>query len=116
MARKTIIVLEDDLTGTVLDQGRGETVSFGLDGQQYEIDLSGDNARQFRDALKRYTSAGRKQSPSRPGAARSSAPSRRKTAQDHPTAIRNWAEPQGYQVGERGRLPQAVVDAYAQSS
>lgn len=40
MARKTTIVLEDDLTGQVLGQGDGETVVFALDGQSFEIDLS----------------------------------------------------------------------------
>lgn len=41
MARRTVIVLEDDLTGQVLEPGRGETIPFGLDGQSYEMDLSG---------------------------------------------------------------------------
>ena len=45
MARKTRIVLEDDLSGQVLDDGAGETVSFSLDGQTYDIDLSNENAR-----------------------------------------------------------------------
>ena len=116
MARKTIIVLEDDLTGTILEPGRGETVSFGLDGQQYEMDLSGDNARQFREVLKKYVDAGRKQSTARPVAARSGTQSSRRAAPAHSTAIREWAESQGYQVGDRGRLPQAVIDAYAQRS
>src|SRR3712207_8045448 len=36
------------------------TVSFGLDGKSYEIDLSDNNAAEFRDALSKYVSAGRK--------------------------------------------------------
>jgi hypothetical protein len=33
VARKTTILLEDDLTGEVLEEGRRETVTFALDGQ-----------------------------------------------------------------------------------
>ncbi|WP_345433899.1 Lsr2 dimerization domain-containing protein, partial [Modestobacter marinus] len=54
MARKTTIVLEDDLTGQVLEDGHGGTVAFALDGQSYEIDLSADNTEQMRADLGRY--------------------------------------------------------------
>ena len=40
MAQKVRIILEDDLDGGPAD----ETVRFGLDGGQYEIDLSNANA------------------------------------------------------------------------
>jgi hypothetical protein len=50
VARKTTILLEDDLTGEVLEEGGGETVTFALDGQAYEIDLSGENSTQLRAA------------------------------------------------------------------
>jgi len=44
MAQKVIVALEDDLDGSVAD----ETVRFGLDGADLEIDLSAKNARSFR--------------------------------------------------------------------
>ena len=47
MAQKVHIVLEDDLDGSPAT----ETVSFGLDGKSYEIDLSDDNAAKLRDSL-----------------------------------------------------------------
>jgi len=37
-----------------------ETVSFALDGTNYEIDLSDKNAKELRDAFSRYVSAARK--------------------------------------------------------
>jgi len=40
MAQKTLILLQDDLDGSEA----AETVSFGLDGKSYEIDLSEKNA------------------------------------------------------------------------
>lgn len=111
MARRAVIVLEDDLTGQVLEPGRGETISFGIDGQSCEIDLSGDNATELRRALRRYTDAARKTGSAAggggPRGGRRSGAARRDTA-----AVRAWARTNGYQVSERGRIPTAVLDAY----
>lgn len=114
VARKTTIVLEDDLTGQVLESGHGETVAFALDGQNFEIDLSGDNAAQLRADLSRYVDAARKTSASRGGASgrrsgtRGSAASGRKDT----GAIRTWARENGHEVSERGRVPSSVIEAY----
>ena len=54
MAQKVHIVLEDDLDGSPAT----ETVSFGLDGKTYEIDLNDKNAGKLRDALAQYVGAG----------------------------------------------------------
>ncbi len=50
MAQRVQVVLEDDLDGDEAD----ETVTFGLDGTTYEIDLSKKNAAELRDALAGY--------------------------------------------------------------
>jgi len=114
VARKTTIVLEDDLTGQLLEEGRGETVTFALDGQSYEIDLSEENSAQLRDDLRRYVDAGRKVSTARgSGSGRrsatggSAASARRDTG-----AIRTWARENGHEVSERGRVQSSVIDAY----
>ncbi len=60
MAREVIEKLIDDLNGG----DAAETVTFGLDGAQYEIDLSKKNAATFRKSLARYVSAGRRSSTS----------------------------------------------------
>ena len=49
MARRIVHQLVDDLDGTVLEPGAGETVRFSLDGTAYEIDLADENAAAFRD-------------------------------------------------------------------
>lgn len=109
MARRVAVVLEDDLTGRVLDEGRGETVSFGLDGRAYELDLSEDNAAEMRRVLGRYTSAGRKVDTRRTD-------QRRKSPNQRPgrdtSEVRAWARKNGHQVSERGRIPTAVLAAY----
>ena len=55
MARRTIVHLEDDLSGGEAE----ESVSFALDGRSFEIDLSEKNAEQLRQILAPYISAGR---------------------------------------------------------
>ena len=112
MARKTTIVLEDDLTGQVLEEGRGETVTFALDGQSYEIDLSGDNAGQLRADLGRYVDAARKTSSSRSGASSRRTGGPAASGRKDTGAIRTWARENGHEVSERGRIPTSVMEAY----
>src|SRR4029078_617491 len=65
MAKKVHSVLEDDLDGSPAT----ETVSFGLDGKTYEIDLNDKNAGKLRDALAQYVGAGRSGRAPRSGSA-----------------------------------------------
>lgn len=50
------IIFKDDLEGGPAE----ETVQFGLDGRQYEIDLSTSNAERLREALRPYAASGRR--------------------------------------------------------
>ena len=113
MARKTQIMLEDDLTGDLLDDGAGETVSFALDGTSFEIDLSSDNATEMREALSRYTDAARKVSSSTRRTSASASPRKAAgTGRSDLAEIREWAKSNGHEVSERGRIANAVVEAY----
>ncbi|MFB9685555.1 Lsr2 dimerization domain-containing protein [Amycolatopsis plumensis] len=56
MARNTAVQVLDDLTG----EPAAETVGFGLDGIDYDIDLSFANAEALRGLLQRYADAGRR--------------------------------------------------------
>lgn len=111
MAQKHIVQLIDDL-----DQGTAtETVDFGLDGAQYEIDLSAKNAAKLREALQVYTDSARRVSRGGgraypPGARRNGRPTRSDREQTH--AIREWARKNGHKVGEKGRIPATVLEAY----
>ena len=44
MTQRTIITLIDDLDGSELERGFGDTIRFGIDGLSSEIDLGEDNA------------------------------------------------------------------------
>ncbi|MXG89806.1 histone-like nucleoid-structuring protein Lsr2 [Nocardioides flavescens] len=109
MAQKVHIVLEDDLDGSEAT----ETVSFGLDGTNYEIDLNDENATALREALATYVGHARKVS----GARRGGGGARRTpsaSSSDGPSAkeIREWARENGHEVPERGRIPADVREAY----
>ena len=114
MAQKVSVALVDDLDG-----GEAEsTVEFGLDGVQYAIDLSTDNAAVLRDALAGYVAqarrtGGRKR---RGGSARANsnatASSGHTADRKRNQAIRVWAREQGMDVSDRGRIPAEVVEAY----
>jgi hypothetical protein len=111
MARKVQVLLVDDVDGSTAD----ETVSFGLDGANYEIDLSTANATAFRDSLTQYVSAARKAGRSgtaktaRVGSTTKPSPSADR-AQNQ--AIRDWAKRNGLQVSERGRIPAEIIEKY----
>jgi hypothetical protein len=59
MAQRTVVRLTDDLSGVEIPSGKGETVTFSLDGRSYEIDLTAKNASGLRKALRPYIEAGR---------------------------------------------------------
>jgi hypothetical protein len=109
MAQKVQVVLIDDIDGGEAT----ETVTFGLDGATYEIDLSDGNASQLRDALAHWVGNARRVS------GRSSRPSGRRgggsssSSSSDTTAIRAWAKENGFQVSERGRISAQVQEAYA---
>jgi hypothetical protein len=106
MAQTTRVLIVDDLDGNELPEGKGQTVTFALDGAHFEIDLSKDNADKLRADFKRYVDAARKVS-----RGRGSVPSPRKSREDS-SAIREWAKKNGHDVSERGRIPSAVIEAY----
>ncbi len=113
MARRIVHQLVDDIDGTLLEAGEGETVLFSLDGVAYEIDLTDENAAALRGALERYTNAARTVSSSRATTTAASAGrKRRRSGQQDYSGVREWAKQNGYQVSERGRVPASVLEAY----
>lgn len=112
MARRIVHQLVDDLDGSVLEIGEGETVLFSLDGIAYEIDLTEQNAAALRDALAPYIGAARSVSTRAASSGNGGGRPRRRTGQQDYTAIRAWAKENGHSVSERGRIPASVLEAY----
>jgi len=111
MARKVITTLVDDIDGTPIDEGHGETVPFALDGVNYEIDLTDDNAAKLRTALEEFTEKGRRVGRASTG----KGPARRSssTAQKEDlSAARDWLRGRGHKVSERGRISADLLEEY----
>src|SRR3954463_10222525 len=101
MAQQVNIVLVDDIDGSDAE----ETVSFALDGKEYEIDLSAKNAAKLRDAVAPYVGHARRAAGRRRGA-------RGAAGGPSPADIRAWARDNGFDVPDRGRVSSEVRDAY----
>jgi hypothetical protein len=116
VAQRTVVQLTDDLDGKAIPEGMGETVRFGLDSQDYEIDLGEKNAQALRAVVGKYVEAGRRVGGgSRGGRSRGSSASARSRDYD-PKAVRAWAEAQGLEVSQRGRVPSDLVTKFQEAN
>lgn len=115
MAQIREIRLIDDLDGEAAD----ETVEFGIDGRNYEIDLSKENAGRLRDVLADFVAAARRSSSGgrrRSASASAGAARRPSIDREQNQAIREWARKRGMKVSDRGRIPAEVLEAYHQEN
>lgn len=131
MAKKVVIV--DDLDGK---SEADETVVYGIDGEFFEVDLSAENASALRDLLRPYLDV------SRPIGAREAV--RRAGGNGNgsnagngsngngsgsaggangsaggagdPAVVRAWAQANGVEVGEKGRIPEQVVQRWREAT
>lgn len=114
MAQQMRVELIDDLDGATAD----ETITFGLDGATYEIDLSQANAADLRKSLADFVDHGKRVGRHKPATkgtqTKAAKPSARTTRdeRERTQAIRTWARAAGHTVSDRGRIPAHIVDAY----
>ncbi len=113
MAQRVSVQLVDDIDGSDAD----DTVTFGLDGTTYEIDLSKQHAAELRDALAPFVGAAR-----RAGSGGGRGPGNRRgrsggsSSRQRSAEIRTWARERGLQVNERGRIPANIVEQFESAS
>ena len=103
MAQKVTVALEDDLDGGPAD----ETVRFGFEGTDYEIDLSATNAR----ALPQEARAVHRARPQGGPRARRRRSARTSAGRQRSGEVRAWASDHGIAVSARGRIPASVLDS-----
>jgi Lsr2 len=110
MAQRTTVQLIDDITGEAIEDGRGRTVTFAVDGVEYEIDLGEQQANKFAEALDPYVTHGRKVG----GRRAASTPNRAgKSQRDYnPKAVREWAKSNKIELPPRGRIPADVIQKF----
>ncbi len=119
MAQRTTVKVElvDDIDG-----GKAErTIQFGLDGEEYEIELSRKNGRALSKVMEKYIAAARKKprTPRKNRTVKTARSPRRERPVAAPEAsardIRAWARENDYVVPAKGRIPAPVREAYAEA-
>jgi hypothetical protein len=106
--RSVTVTLVDDLDQAKAD----ETVSFSLDGRDYEIDLSRAHAGELRKMASRYIAGARRAR----GAVHTRSPRRTQADRERSRQIRAWAVERGLMTSERGRIPEHVTQEYEAST
>jgi hypothetical protein len=117
MAQRVLVKIMDDLT----DEEGAETVAFAYGGYDYEIDLTEANQEALFAALKPYIEAARTTAKRPKTRAKTKiVASAKKPTQlelaDDPAVIREWAQKNGYEVSERGRISRDVREAFHAAS
>ena len=114
MAKKTIEIITSDLSGEELERGQGRTVVFSVEDSAYSIDLTDDEAQEFHETLRKYTSVAARRS-SRPAQSRktsSSGSSGSGRTSEELAHVRAWAKENGDEVSERGRIKSEILEAF----
>jgi hypothetical protein len=107
MARKVAVELLDDIDGSEAD----ESLKFGLDGTNYEIDVNDKHADQLRRSLAKFILGARRVGRVVPSRRRTtSTTARSDRAQNQ--AIREWAKHKKIRLSDRGRIPANVIERY----
>jgi nucleoid-associated protein Lsr2 len=103
MSKSVSVIITDDLDGSE----NAQTVSFGLDGVSYEIDLAKKNRARLERALAPFIEAARRvpRGGRRRGGRGAGAPADR-------SEVRDWARSAGLQVSDRGRISADVIRRY----
>ena len=117
MAQKVQVLLVDDI-----DAGEAsETLTFSLDGVNYEIDLSEEHAAALREAFAPWVGharrvSGRATPGRRSGAPRQAAAKSGSEGDSGPQRdtgeVRTWARENGYTVSDRGRISAEILQAF----
>ena len=107
MAQKVQVLLVDDIDGGTAD----ETVTFGLDGVTYEIDLTSGHASELRDAFAQWVGHARKVG-GRTAAKSTASPADGARRPATPRRSVSGPRSNGHHVSERGRISAEVKAAY----
>lgn len=113
MATQTTVTFVDDIDGST--EGV-ERYTFNWLGTDYEIDLAPKSAKKLIDVMTTYADKATRVPKSRPSNSERGRVSATPTPpKEDIQAVRSWAREQGFEVSERGRVSQAIKEAYDQA-
>jgi hypothetical protein len=114
MVQRTKITLIDDVDG---ETAADETIQFGLDGVEYEIDLAEHRANELRQGIEDWAGYARRIGGRRKHKAKTNGQKAESAAAPSSAAeVRAWAQSQGVEVPPRGRVPADVRAAFEQAN
>jgi hypothetical protein len=108
VAQRIQTLFVDDIDGS---EAEG-TVRFGLDGAEYEIDLSVTHSEELHNVLAPFAAHARKVG----GTRRVARGARRNVSAIDTHKVREWAREQGIEIKERGRVPANIVEKYREAT
>ena len=108
MAQKVSVTYACDFDDKEIPDGEQHSITFGIDGQEYEIDLCAKHSERFSEMVGKFAEHARKT------AVRTTARRKRRTAanRQHSAEIRAWAKKRGIEVSDRGRIPGHVLAGF----
>lgn len=98
------MVIKDDVDGSEA----AETLTFGIDGATYDIDLNSEHADELREQIGYWKKFARRHT----GRAATSKTRPVRRGRSEASAIRQWALANGVSIGPRGRIPNELVERY----
>jgi hypothetical protein len=108
VAQKVSVTYACDYDDKEIPDGEAHSIAFGLDGQEYEIDLCAKHSERFSEVVGKFAEHARKTT------VRNTTKRRRRTAANRQRSaeIRAWAKKSGFEVSDRGRIPGHVIAGF----
>jgi hypothetical protein len=107
VAQRVSVTYACDYDDKEIPDGQQRSLTFGLDGQEYEIDLCAKHSERLSQTVGKFAEHARK------AAIRGTKRRRRTSANRQRSAeIRAWAKSSGIEVSDRGRIPGHVLAGF----
>lgn len=108
MARAVTTIITCDLcAGTDHEKNADNTYSFQYSNTNYEIDLCAEHGAQFESEFSTWIGLARRIEGRKTRRSTPHSPQTRNLKE-----VRSWAKNHGFNLGDRGRIPREVLDAY----
>jgi Lsr2 len=108
VAQRVSVTYACDYDDKEIPDGQQRSITFGLDGQEYEIDLCAKHSEKFAEMVGKFADHARRE------AVKGTSKRRRRTAANRQRSaeIRAWAKKTGIEVSDRGRIPAHVLAGF----
>ena len=110
MAQRVSVTYACDYDDKEIPAGQQRNITFGIDGQEYEIDLCTRHSQRLSEVVAKFAEHARKATVKGPRRRRRTTANRQRSAE-----IRAWAKSRGIEVSDRGRIPGHVLTGFENS-